>query len=191
MPYSNNKKLTNSNLVCYSPSGNPLTKSQVEFRYHWRKHLLIACSVGTTEGQGGREPFLFKIAQEIKVKDLDLTLEEVNQQFNDRVDVRTLDSWERGINKSLANEETYTEEFLVEHYETYLKEINGFWRKDLENRGVFKGTKHEPVELTDEQKELQKQFYENVIYIKLDDKWYDKKYGSEYKQTAIKATYGS
>ena len=191
MPYSNNKKLTNSNLVCYSPSGNPLTKSQVEFRYHWRKHLLIACSVGTTEGQGGREPFLFKIAQEIKVKDLDLTLEEVNQQFNDRVDVRTLDSWERGINKSLANEETYTEEFLVEHYETYLKEINGFWRKDLENRGVFKGTKHEAVELTDEQKELQKQFYENVIYIKLDDKWYDKKYGSEYKQTAIKVTYGS
>ena len=73
MPYSKNKELKNSELVGYSPSGNPLNKSQVEFKYKWRKHLLVACSVGTTSGQGGREPFLFKIAQEIKHKNLDLT----------------------------------------------------------------------------------------------------------------------
>ena len=189
-PYSKNKKLKNSELVCYSPSGNPLTKSQVEFKYKWRKHLLVACSVGTTEGQGGREPFLFKIAQEIKHNDLDLTLEEVNQNFNDKADDREIGNWIRGIDKSLKDTQ-YTKAYLEEHYENNLKEINGFWRKDLENSGVFKNTKNEPVELTEKQQGLQKEFYKNVIYIKLDDKWYDKKYGSEYKQTAIRVTYGS
>tara|TARA_R100000951_G_scaffold79654_1_gene67537 strand:+ start:91 stop:2190 length:2100 start_codon:yes stop_codon:yes gene_type:complete len=191
MPYSNNKKLKNSELIGYSPSGNPLTKSQVEFRIHWRKHLLVSCSVGTTAGQGGREPFLFKVAQEIKHNNLDLTLAEVNQQFNDKVDTRELATWKKGIDKSLADEDKYTKEFLEEHYENYLKEINGFWRKDLENRGVFSNGKKEPVELTEEQKELQKQFYKNVIFIMLDDRWYDKSTGSEYRATPIRVKYGS
>ena len=190
MPYSQNKELKNSNLVCYSPSGNPLTKSQVEFRYKWRKNLLVACSVGTTSGQGGREPFLFKVAQEIKHNDLDLTWKEVADNFNDIPDVREFNSWESSITKSLAKPE-YTEEYFEDHYENYLKEINGFWRKDLENRGVFSNGRKEPVELTDEQKELQIEFYKDVIYIKLDDRWYDKKYGAEYRATAIRVTYGS
>ena len=182
-PYSKNKKLKNSLLVAYSPSGNPLSKSQVEFRIKWRKHLLVACSVGTTEGQGGREPFLFKIAQEIKHKDLNLTLEEVNQNFNDKVDDRELASWTRGINKSLAEPE-YTKEYLKDHYENYLKQINGYWRKKINGAGVLD-------DWWDEETEEQIQFYKDVIYIKKDDRWYDKSTGEEYKQTAIKVTYGS
>jgi len=183
-PYSKNKKLKNSELVCYSPSGNPLEKHQVEFRHKWRKNLLVACSVGTTAGQGGREPFLFKIAQEIKHKNLDLTLEEVNQNFNDKADDREVASWIRGINKSLAAPE-YTKEYLKDHYENYLKEINGYWRKNLNGVGVLDG-------LIDPETEAQQtQFYQDVIYIKKDDRWYDKSTGEEYKQTAIKVTYGS
>lgn len=190
MPYSQNKKLSNSKLVCYSPSGNPLTKEQTEFRIHWRKNLLVASSVGTTAGQGGREPFLFSIAQEIKHYDLDLTLDEVNNNFNDIGDPRDLQGWKRSIEKSLGKPE-YTKEYLEEHYENNLKEINGFWQKDLANTSVFKGTKNEPVELTEEQEQNQLQFYKDVIYIKLDDRWYDKTTGAEYKEKAIKITYGS
>ena len=185
MPYSKNKKLKNSSLVCYSPSGNPLTRSQVEFRHKWRKNLLIACSVGTTEGQGGREPFLFRIAQEIKQNNLDLTLEEVNQNFNDVVDERELAGWIRGIEKSLA-EPQYTKEYLRDHYDTYLKDINGYWRRSLNGSGALD---HLLIDPETEAKQIQ--FYKDVIYIKLDDRWYDKSTGEEYRQTAIKVTYGS
>ena len=190
MPYSNNEKLTNSHLVGYSPSGNPLTKEQTEFRIHWKEHLLVASSVGTTSGQGGREPFLFSIAQEIKHKKLDLTLDEVNDNFNDIGDGAEIARWKKSIEKSIEDVK-FTPQYLTDHYENYLKEINGFWRKDLENKGVFSNGKKEPVELTEEQVENQKVFFQDVIYIKLDDRWYDKKYGAEYKQKAIQVVYGS
>ena len=90
--------------------------------------------MGTTEGQGGREPFLFKIAQEIKHNNLDLTLEEVNQSFNDVVNEREFAVWIRGIEKSLSDPQ-YTKEYLRDHYENYLKEINGYWRKNLNGAG--------------------------------------------------------
>ena len=185
MPYSNNKELKNSSLVCYSPAGNPLTKEQTEFRIHWRKNLLVACSVGTTAGQGGREPFLFKVAQEIKHKELNLTLKEVTDQFNDVPDERELMHWEKSINKSLADPK-FTAEYLEEHYLNNLKEINGFWwGGGGKTAGVLDAFVDEETEA------LQTKFFNDVIYIKKDDRWYDKNTGTDYKEKTIKITYGS
>ena len=185
MPYSKNKELKNSSLDCYSPAGNQLTKSQTEFRYKWRKQLLVACSVGTTSGQGGREPFLFKIAQEIKWNKLDLTLDEVNENFNEPEDPRAMEKHKRSIEKSLADEQEHTKESYIKKYEVYLKDINGYYRKKLNGTGVLDGL------VSEEDEEKQTQFYKDVIFIKLDERWYDKATGGEYKQTAIKVTYGS
>ena len=71
-----------------------------------------------------------------------------------------------------------------DHTETYLKAINGYWRKELKGVGVLDG-------FTDpEQEEKIKEFLDDVIYIKNDDKWYDKSTGKEYTQNAIQVTYG-
>ena len=183
MPYSKNKELKNSELVGYSPSGNPLSKSQVEFKYKWRKRLLVACSVGTTEGQGGREPFLFKVAQEIKHKNLNLTLEDVVKNFKDIPDGKELTSWENSVNKSLAKDE-YTKEYLEDHYEKYLKEINGYWRKDFKDNGVL-GELLANEETTEEQKE----FMGNIVFNMKDDTFHNIKTGREYSRKSIKTQY--
>jgi len=183
MPYSKNIKLKNSELVGYSPSGNPLSKSQVEFKYKWRKHLLIACSVGTTEGQGGREPFLFKVAQEIKQKKLNLTLEDVVKNFNDVPDGKELTSWENSIKKSLAKEE-YTKEYLEDHYEKYLKEINGYWRKDFKDKGILGD-----FETDEETTEAQKEMMSNIVFNMKDNTFHNIKTGREYDSKSIKTQY--
>jgi len=183
MPYSKNVKLKNSELVGYSPSGNPLNKAQVEFRYKWRKHLLVSCSVGTTAGQGGREPFLFRVAQEIKHKNLNLTLDEVNSNFNDIEDQRTMESHKRSIEKSLAND-AYTKEHLEKCYEAYLKDINGFWRKDFKDKSVL-------AEHIDEQEdtEEQKEMMANIVFNMKDNTFHNIKTGREYDARSIKTQY--
>jgi len=182
MPYSKNIKLKNAELIGYSPSGNPLSKAQVEFRYKWRKHLLVSCSVGTTSGQGGREPFLFRVKQEIIHKKLNLTLDEVNSNFNEPEDERTLESHKRSIEKSLAGSE-YTEEYLEKHYEAYLKDINGFWRKDLKGVGVLGDQEEE------EETEAQIEFMSNIVFNMKDNIFHNIKTGREYDRNSIRTQY--
>jgi len=55
----------------------------------------------------------------------------------------------------------------------------------LEGRSALEGFYDE------EDEAKQKQFYKDIIYIKLDDRWYDKSTGAEYKEKAIKVAYGS
>ena len=183
-PFCPHKDLKNKNTCGYSPSGKPLTKQQVEFAIHWRKEPLIRSLVGNTSGEGGREKFLFMANQVIRYKNLDLTPYEVNAQFSEPLDDEEARKHiERHNNKKDWKNE-YTKEYLEDHYENYLKEINGYLRKDLKGVGVLDGF------VDPEQEEKTKEFLKNVIYIKNDDRWYDKTTGREYNQKALQVTYG-
>ena len=96
-----------------------------------------------------------------------------------------MEKHKRSIEKSLADEQEHTKESYIKKYEVYLKDINGYYRKKLNGTGVLDGL------VSEEDEEKQTQFYKDVIFIKLDERWYDKATGGEYKQTAIKVTYGS
>ena len=88
MPYSYNKDLKNI-AVAYSPSGNPLSKEQFEFRVKYKKHPLISSSVSFSSP--GRHKLLFNCALYLKHNDMSMDiLKEVNQNFNDVVDEREL-----------------------------------------------------------------------------------------------------
>ncbi len=182
-PYCPHEELKNKNLCGYSPSGQPLTKEQVEFAIHWRKHPIIRSMVGAKEGQGGREKFLFMAKQVIQHNNLILTEELVNDQFTDKIEEPQLT---REINSHDKKdfESEYTKQYLKDHYENYLKEINGYWRKELKGVGILDGFVDPEVE------KKTKELLKNVIYIKNDDKWYDKSTGKEYTQKALQVTYG-
>ena len=183
MPYCPHEDLKNNNLCGYSPSGKPLSKSQVEFSIHWRKYPLIRSMVGAESGEGGREKKLFIAKQVIEHNDLDLTPYEVNAQFNEPLSEPSLTK-EINSHERKDYEGEYNKEYLEEHSETYFKEINGYWLRDLKGVGVLDG-------FTDpEQEEKAKQFLKDIIYIKNDDLWYDKTTGKEYNQKAIQVTYG-
>tara|TARA_R110000772_G_scaffold213194_1_gene323782 strand:- start:1312 stop:3744 length:2433 start_codon:yes stop_codon:yes gene_type:complete len=182
-PYCPHKDLKNNNLCGYSPSGKPLTKTQIEFAIHWRTEPIIRSLVGAESGEGGREKFLFITKQVIEHNKLDLIATEVNNHFSEPL-------YEPELSKAINSHERkdyegeYSKQYLEEHYETYLKEINGYWRKDLKGVGVLDGL------IDPEQEEKIKEFLKNVIYIKHDDIWYDKTTGQEYNQKAIQVTYG-
>ena len=183
-PYCPKDDLINKDLFCYSPSGNPLTKSQTEYSIHWRKFPLLVSMVGAESGvNGGREYCLFIAKQLIEHFKLALTPYEVNAQFNEPLMepqlTKEINSHER---KDYVNE--FNKEYLEEHHDTYLKKINGYWLKDLKGVGVLDGFVDEA------QEEKAKKFLQDTIYIKLDDLWYDKSTGGEYKEKALKVTYG-
>jgi len=181
-PYCPHEELKNNNLCGYSPSGQPLTKSQIEFAIQWRHHPIIRSMVGAEEGQGGREKFLFMAKQIIEHNNLVLTERMVNDQFTDKISEPQLTSEVNSHDKK--DWDKYTKQYLKDHYESYLKEINGFWRKDLKGVGVLDGI------IDPEQEEKVKKFLKNIIYIKNDDLWYDKTTGKEYNQKAVQVTYG-
>ena len=106
----------------------------------------------------------------------------VNDQFTDKIDEPQLT---REINSHEKKDwDKYTKQYLDEHYENYLKEINGYWRVDLKGVGVLDGF------IDPEQEGKIKEFLKNIIYIKNDDLWYDKTTGKEYNQKAVQVTYG-
>jgi len=185
MPYCEHPDLKNKNLCGYSPSGKPLSKEQVEFAIHWRKEPIIRSLVGSTAGQGGREKFLLTANQVIRHKNLDLTPLEVNDQFTDAYDKTEANGFINRHNNTKDWDNEFTKEYLQEHYEAYLYQINGYFRKDKDaGVGVLDGF------LDPEQEEQVKQFLKNVIYIKKDDAWYDKTTGQDYSAKAIQITYG-
>lgn len=182
-PYCPHKELKNNELCSYSPSGKPLSKEQTEFAIAVRKYPILRSLVGAESGEGGREKFLFIAKMVIEHNNLDLTPYDINKYFNEPYKEPSLT---KEINKH--DRKDYKGEFnkvyLESHTETYLKAINGYWRRELKGVGVLDG-------FTDpEQEEKIKEFLDNVIYIKNDDKWYDKSTGKEYTQNAIQVTYG-
>ena len=182
-PYCPHKELKNNKLYGYSPSGKPLTRFDLEYAIEWRKYPIIRCLVGAESGEGGREKFLFMARQCIEANKLDLTEHMVNSFFGEPLQEPTLSKEIRSHDKK-DYEGEYNEQYFKDHHESYLKEINGYWRKDIKGVGVLDGF------TSPEQEEKAKEFIKNVIYIKLDDLWYDKSTGSEYKQKSIQVTYG-
>ena len=182
-PYCPHKDLINKDLFGYSPSGKPLTKKQVEFAIHWREEPIIRSLVGAESGEGGREKFLFIAKQVIEHKNLSLTPYEVNDQFHEPL---TEPELSKAINSHERKdyEGEYNEDYLTDHYEAYIKQINGYWRKDLKGVGVLDGF------VDPEEEKKVKQFLARIIYIKNDDLWYDKSTGREYSQKTIQVTYG-
>jgi len=71
----------------------------------------------------------FQSLMKIKNKDLDLTPYDVNEKFSEPL-------FEPGLTKEIKSHERkdyegeYNKQYLEDHYETYLKEINGYWRRD-------------------------------------------------------------
>ena len=183
MPECPHPELKNKNLCSYSPSGKPLTKEQTEFAIAVRKYPILRSMVGAESGEGGREKFLFMARMVIEHNNLDLTPYEVNAHFKEPLNEPELSKW---INSHLRKdyEGEYNEDYLEKHTENYLKVLNGYWRKDTRGVGVLDGFQN----VEDEEKA--KEFLENVIYIKLDDLWYDKSTGGEYREKTIKITYG-
>ena len=182
-PYCPHPELKNKKSHSLSPSGQLLSKEQTEFAIAVKDYPLLRSMVGAESGQGGREFFLFIAKMVIEHNNLDLSPYDVNKYFNEPLTepslTREIKSHER---KDYQGE--FNKEYLESHTEKYLKDINGYWRKELKGVGVLDG-------FTDpEQEEKIKKFLDNIIFIKNDVKWYDKSTGKEYDQKAIQVTYG-
>jgi len=114
IPYSN------KNTVCYSPRGNPLTKEQFEFKCKYKDHLLIAGAVGLAKDDG-RHKALFSTGLYLKHHtDLEITLEDINNNFNLSVDERDLNHVQSSLDK-----EEYDKEYLSNGTKKFLFEMTG------------------------------------------------------------------
>ena len=190
MPYSENTELK-AKTKCLSPRGRPLTKEQCEFRINWRHIPVISSMVGLQSGDGGRENFLF-IAQQVK-QHLNPAVDpyEVNKYFDEPLSepqlTKEILSHER---KDYSGE--YTKERLQESMEAHLKATTGFWRVPKTKKEKSELFEHlEEEEYTEEEEQKIKEIFENVIFMTVDDRWFDKstyyKYG--YKTSAIRTKY--
>jgi hypothetical protein len=178
MPYSNNKDLKNI-AVAYSPSGKPLTKTQCEHRIKYRKHPLIAGSVAFVPP--GRHKILFNCGLYLKQKDMSLDiLKEINQNFNEPLDEIEFVKAVNHIKQSVEKEEYNKDGYLEEHIDNYIKEATGIYTK-TDILGHFK---------TEEETEEQKKFIENVIYMKLDDFFFDNSTEQQYPRKNMNIIHG-
>ena len=112
---------------CYNPRGNPLTKEQFEFRHTWRKHPLIAASVGMVEeGEGkgklSRHKALFNIAVYLHHNKINLTIEEVNNHL--AKPISDTETYFRHLANQVEKPD-YDEEHLRNNFNNYLKDVTG------------------------------------------------------------------
>lgn len=177
MPYCPHEDLKNNNLCGYSPKGKPLKKEQIEFAITWRKFPLIRSMVGAESGEGGREKLLFIAKQVIVHNKLNLTPYQVNEQFSEPLTGTSLTK-EINSHERKDYEGEYNKEYLEEHTNAYLKAINGYWLKELGGAGG--------EEATDEQTK----FIEDVIYMKLDDYFFDNSTEQQYPRKNLNIIYG-
>ena len=145
---------------CYNPRGNPLTKEQFEFRHTWRKHPLIAGSVGLVEeGEGkgklSRHKVLFNIAIYLHHTKTDLTIEEVNKHFTNPItDTKTY--FEHLANQAVKPD--YDEEHLKNNFSNYIKDVTGVETKLALNA--------EPNDTQKKIDELTGDLVKNYVYIR-------------------------
>ena len=178
MPYSYNKDLKNI-AVAYSPSGNPLSKEQFEFRVKYKKHPLISSSVSFSSP--GRHKLLFNCALYLKHNDMSMDiLKEVNQNFNEPLDDGEYYKAVKHVENSVEKEEYSKNDYLEKHINTYIKEATGIKTET----GLLDGFGDK------EQTEDQKQFLDDVIYMKLDDFFYDKSTEQQYPRKNMNIIYG-
>ena len=94
--------------VCYSPGGLPLTKSQCEFRAKYRTFPMVVSTVGMIGGgeDGSRRKALWCVLLNMKHNaELDVSLEELNQNFAKPLDERQLQLDITHVTKTTAKPE--------------------------------------------------------------------------------------
>ena len=103
-----------SKTEAYSPYGQPLSVTQFIYRYKFRKHPLIAGSIGMTKG--GRHKALFNAGLYLKYNDVDISLEDIGALMTDQIiDQKEIDH---------ANDnENYDQEHLNKNYNNYLSDL--------------------------------------------------------------------
>ena len=169
--------------VCISLSGTALTIEQFEFRYKWRKHLLINACVGLESP--GRHKALFIAGLYLKHHpEVKLTLEAVNENFNQPLDAEGNDSeLEEAIKHVKKSVEKYSLEHLGKNFNNYITDLTAI--EIPFTPGIGMGTSSGP-----EQTPETEEFFDNVVYIKKDNIFYDLRTRSEYSKDSINITYG-
>ena len=109
----------NDNTVCYSPSGNKLTKAQTEFRIDYRHNELVVASVGMTAP--GRHKSLFAVALANKHLNLNCDLKELNKNFNEPI----TDKLDYEIGHAEKQSDKYNKEYLLNGTPKWCEEICG------------------------------------------------------------------
>ena len=110
--------------VCYSPGGTPLSKSQCEFRAKYRHYPLVVASVGMIgEGEGSRRKALWCVLLNMKHNaELDVSLEELNQNFKTPLDERQLQLDIAHVTKTTAKPE-YDKKYFLNGLPTWVESI--------------------------------------------------------------------
>ena len=185
LPYQHklNEKRNQKELIaqCYAPRGNPLTLDQFIFRHKWRHHPLIASTVGLVE-LDHRHKALFNCAMYIEARKVGVTLKEIDENFTDSVSPGEPGELER-VTKNAKEKLEDNPNHLENNLKNYIQEASGVELKnDLETIFNFS------IGTGDSQG--QQKFFENIIFIKKDDCFYDCKTGKEYTRNSINTTYG-
>ena len=166
LPYSNGKN------VCYSPIGNPLTLEQFQFRFKLRKHPLLAGVIGMKSGQGGRAKALLNCGIYLKHIKVDTDLYEINEHLGDPLKRQDIPHQIKS-----ADKEEYDLEYLNSHLKHYSKENTG--------AGVLDNIGEEAIA----DAKVLKKLFDILIYVKSDDRFFDRTTGTEYKKDAINIAY--
>ena len=152
--------------------GNPLSLEQFEFRFKLRKHPLLAGVIGMNSGQGGRAKALLNCGIYLKHIKVETDLYEINRHLG-----KPLEKKEIPHQIKSADKDEYDLEYLNSHLKHYSKQNTG--------AGVLDNVGEEAEEVTEAQKNL----FDYLIYVKLDDRFFDRTTGTEYKKDAINVTY--
>ena len=177
----------------YDPRGNILNPDKFEFKFRYRHHPLIASSVGYPKGLGNRADILFAIGLYLKFVKIDgLTLEDVNNHFQSPMPQKEVDH----VRNDSVPKQCYDLTHLVNNYKDYTKLTSGI------EQGLSKGINDVLFNDPGKNDILKKykapidegvllEFFTNIIYIKKDDRYFDKKTNDIYKKEAINQTYQS
>ena len=119
--------------VCYSPGGNPLTLKQFFYRHKYRSHPIIVASVGMTgKGEvGSRSKALFNVALYKKHFECDVSLEELNQNFQTPLETIDFNKEEKHV---LKTSEKYDQKYFLNGQRKWIEEITGY-RPCLDAKG--------------------------------------------------------
>ena len=111
--------------VCYSPGGLPLTKSQCEFRAKYRMFPMVVSTVGMIGGGegGSRRKALWCVLLNMKHNaELDVSLEELNQNFATPLDEVQLQKDITHVTKTTSNSE-YNKKFFLNGMPSWIESI--------------------------------------------------------------------
>jgi len=120
--------------VCYSPGGNPLSLNQFFFRYKYRAHPVVVASVGMTgKGEvGSRSKALWNVALYKKHFECDVTLEELNKNFDTPLDEFSYNTELKHVSKT---SEKYDQKYFLNGQRKWMKEMTGH-RPCLDAKGL-------------------------------------------------------